>query len=182
MVDQIKREYPGQNDWHPAVDTLYGEITGPVHRMLLLLVGAVGLVLLIACANAANLLLARAASRQREMAVRTALGAGRSRLVRQMFAESLLIAVTGGGLGALLAAGGVRVLVATLPQGFPRAAAIHVNANVLGFTLLIALATECSSDSRRRCRRRAWIPSPACVRGAAVRREAGGTRVCAADW
>jgi predicted permease len=141
QVAQLAREHTQAVGWKPLVVSLYQEIVGPSRRMLLVLLGAVGLVLLIACANAANLLLARATARQREIAVRSALGAGRARLVRQMFAESLLIALVGGGLGAAIAVEGVRVLVSLLPAGFPRASAIHVNAAVLGFTLLLTVGT-----------------------------------------
>jgi predicted permease len=141
LLAQIKRERGGYEGWHMLVVPLYREIVGPDERLLMVLLGAVGLVLLIACANVANLLLARATSRQREIAVRAALGAPRSRLIRQMLTESLLIAFVGGSLGAALAVGGVRALVSLLPAGFPRASSIHVNAVVLGFTLLIALAT-----------------------------------------
>ncbi|SPE40917.1 conserved membrane hypothetical protein [Candidatus Sulfopaludibacter sp. SbA3] len=141
IMADLARQHPSDQGWTILMVPLYQEIVGPVYRLLLLLLGAVGLVLLIACVNTANLLLARATARQREIAVRSALGAGRWRLVRQMLAESLLFSVLGGGVGALLAAAGVRALVTLLPAAFPRVATIHVNAPVFAFTALIALAT-----------------------------------------
>ena len=141
IMKQIGRENGGETGWRVMLIPLYTEIVGANQRMLLVLLGAVGMVLLIACANAANLLLARAAARQREVAIRMALGAPRSRLIRQMLTESLLISLLGGTLGGLLAVEGVKALVALLPTGFPRAAEIHVNAGVFAFTLLISLMT-----------------------------------------
>ena len=141
LLAQIHREHDDQNsDWRLRLISLYQEIVGPSERMLLVLLGAVGVVLLIACVNAANLLLARATARQREIAVRSALGAPRSRLIQQMLTESLLISLLGGGLGIAVALGGVRALVSLLPADFPRADAIHVNFPVLAFTLLVAIA------------------------------------------
>jgi predicted permease len=141
IMTELGREHEGDVGWTVHVIPLYEEIVGVNRRMLLVLLGAVGMVLLIACANAANLLLARASARQREVSVRLALGAPRARLIRQMLTESLLISLLGGGLGALLAIEGVKALVSLLPAGFPRASEIHVNGTVFGFTFLISLLT-----------------------------------------
>jgi len=140
LMAQIGNEHRG-TDWKVLVIPLHREIVGANQQMLLVLFGAVGMVLLIACANAANLLLARAAVRQREVSVRLALGAPRRRLVRQMLTESLLISLLGGGLGVALAEGGVKALVSLLPAGFPRAHDIHVNGWVLGFTFFVSIIT-----------------------------------------
>jgi predicted permease len=141
IMTELASQHEGDKGWTIYMVPLFQEIVGPVHKMLLVLLGAVGLVLLIACVNAANLLLARSSARQKEIAVRAALGAGRGRLVRQMLAESLLIAFFGGAFGTLLAIVGVRVLVSLLPPRFPRTDAIHVNSFVFAFTAIVAVAT-----------------------------------------
>jgi predicted permease len=141
IMAQIAREHSNNNGWSVLVIPLYAEVVGATRKMLLVLLGAVGIVLLIACANAANLLLARASARQREIAVRLAMGAPRLRVIRQLLTESLLISLTGGALGLALAFGGVRGLVSLLPADFPRAHDIHVSGPVLAFTLMVSVLT-----------------------------------------
>jgi predicted permease len=141
ILHQLSSENLTGRDWRVIVVPLYRELVGPTERMLFVLLAAVGLLLLIACVNSANLLLARSSARVREIAVRSALGAARSRIVRQLLTESLVIAFAGAALGTLLAVGGVRALVAFLPAGFPRAAEIHLDPWVFLFTLVTAVVT-----------------------------------------
>ncbi len=117
------------------------QVIGDVRPALLTLLGAVGFVLLIACANVGNLLLARAEARQKEIAVRTALGAGRGRLLRQFITESVVMALIGGAFGLLLGRWGVGVLLSTSAGSIPRLSEIGLDASVVGFTLAVSVAT-----------------------------------------
>jgi predicted permease len=140
--EQLRREYPRSNaSFGGTAKGLQESMVGDVSRLLYTMLGAVGFVLLIACANVANLLLVRASSRETEMAVRTALGAGRGRIVRQLITESLLISAAGGMVGGALAAWAVDAIVAFGPRGLPRIDNVTVDARVLVFTVLVALAT-----------------------------------------
>jgi len=142
IAAQLERQFPESNTgWNLRLIPLREQLVGSTRATLFILFGAVGFVLLIACANVANLLLVRAAARQKEIALRTALGASRWRIVRQMITESLFLAVCGGALGALLATWGVQLLVKLTEGSIPSMVKVNVDATVLGFTLLISVIT-----------------------------------------
>jgi putative ABC transport system permease protein len=138
---RAREQFPArQAGWDVNIQVLRADMVGETRMMLLVIFGAVCFVLLIACANVANLLLTRATARQSEMAVRSALGAGRLRLMRQLLLESLLLAVVGGVAGVGLARFALRALIASSPD-IPRADAITLDGSVLGFALLATVAT-----------------------------------------
>ena len=141
IAAQLEQQYQVNTGHHTNLFLLYEEVVAGARPALLVLLGAVAFVLLIACANVANLLFARSAARQKEIAIRTALGAGRSRIIRQLLTESVLLSVTGGIIGVLLAVWGLNVLLSIGEGTIPRVKEIGVDGWVLGFSLLVSIAT-----------------------------------------
>ena len=145
IADNLRRQYlpwaGSRNEWGLTTESMTELVIGNIRQALWILMGIVGLVLLIACANVANLLLARAADRQKEMAIRTALGAGRWRVVRQLLTESALLALMGGAIGLLLTWLGINALVKVNQVQIPRASEIGVDWRALAFTLGVSLLT-----------------------------------------
>src|SRR4029079_17671408 len=142
IAARLEQQYPDTNTGRRArIESLRESVVGEIRPMLLTLLGAVGFVLLIACANVANLLLTRSAGRQREMAIRTALGAGRMRILRQLFTESAVLALAGGVVGLLLAIWGGSVLSSYIPEGVPRMTELAIDGRVLAFTFGASLLT-----------------------------------------
>ena len=141
IADQLGSQKRFFADYAVKVVPLLEHTVGSIRKNLMILFGVVLLVLLIACANVANLMLARAASRQREVALRAALGAGRWRIVRQLLTENMLVAVLGGTLGVLLAWWGLRLLLGLSPANIPRLENIRLDGRVLSFTFALSLLT-----------------------------------------
>jgi len=145
LFEERAGDYPPalieQAEFAPRIDTLKEVIVGDVRQALLVILGTVGVVLLIACANVANLFLVRAETRQREVTLRAALGAGRGDLARFFLAESMILALAGGAVGVVLAAIGVRTFTTMAPVAIPRISEIGIDSRVLGFTLLASLLT-----------------------------------------
>ena len=140
---RLELAYPDDDKgWGATVISMRDELVGDVRPALLMMLGAVGFVLLIACANVANLIFARALSRRKEVAIRSALGASRGRIVRPMLVESTLIAIAGGVLGLLLAHFGIDLLLKFFADKLPRMGEIGLNGSVLWFTLGLSVLTR----------------------------------------
>ncbi len=140
ITARLEKQFPGTNR-DLVVTSLKEQVVGDIRPALLVLLGAVGFVLLIACANIAHMMLARASTREREIAVRTALGASRARILRQFLTESALLAVAGGVVGVLIANWGLRALLAWAPEEITQFGSITLDARVLIFALVISIGT-----------------------------------------
>jgi putative ABC transport system permease protein len=141
IAGRLQQQYPRPTGHGAGLSSLHEQVVGSVKPVLFILFGAVALVLLIACANVTSLMLARSMERQREIAIRMALGAGRWQIMRQLLLESILLTLAGGAGGGLLAAWGVQLFVASKPEDLPRLAAIALDYRVLMFTLLVSILT-----------------------------------------
>ena len=199
VAERARQQYPVANERKLGVtlNPLYEEVVGNFRLALWVLLGAVGMVLLITCVNLANLALVRTSARHREMAVRTALGATRGRLIQQLATESLLLALLGGLAGLLLAFYGIPLLLALSPESLPRTAEVGVDFRVLGFTLTLSFlaglifgvapawqATRVKTQ-RRTQRERTRINRRGCAtksRAELAGHLANRTLACAAGW
>ena len=141
IATQLTRENPGRNMFEGFVKPLADQVNGRMRLALWVLAGAVGVVMLIVCANLSNLLLARTAVRQREIAIRTALGAGRGRLIAQMLTEGIVLSCSGAILGLVVAVAGTRALAGLDTVNVPLLRSVHLDAAALGFTLALAIVT-----------------------------------------
>jgi len=142
ITARLRQQYPDTNNIRfNRVVSLHEHVVGDTNKLLWLLLGAVTFVLLIGCANVANLLLASGASRQKEIAIRTALGASRWRVMRQLFTESTMLALTGGAVGLLIAFWGLAAITKLLPSDFPRLNEINIDLRILGFTFAASVIT-----------------------------------------
>ena len=175
IAHRLKQQFGSDIDLRDVhVEPLRESLTASVRPALLILLGAVGFLLLVGCANVANLMLARAAARERELAIRAALGAGRGRLVRQFLAESLLVSLAGGALGVLAAMWGVNALVALAPHNLPRLGEISVNLPVLAFALGVSVLVATALGVLTALRSTAGDPQGALAEGS--RGHAGSLR------
>ncbi len=173
----LGRTFPQSHaGWQVRVGSLRDDVVGGVRRRLLTFAGAAAVLLLIACANVAGLMIARGAARERELAVCSALGGGRSRLVRQVLVESMLIGAAGGGLGLWLGAAGTRLFVAVAPPGIPRLGEIRMDRTVLGFALVTSLFTVLLFGLFPALRAGATAPAGLVTSGTRVTRRGGGFR------
>jgi predicted permease len=142
ITARLRQQYPDTNNTRfDRVVSLHEHVVGDTNKLLWLLLGAVTFVLLIGCANVANLVLASGASRQKEIAIRTALGASRWRVMRQLFTESTILALAGGAVGLLVAFWGLAAITKLLPADFPRLNEIHIDLRILGFTFAASVLT-----------------------------------------
>jgi predicted permease len=141
LAAQITREHPERNDFEGKITPLAEHVSGHIRPALVVLVCAVGVVMLIVCANLSNLLLARTATRQKEIAIRTALGAGQGRLIRQMLTEGVALSCCGAALGVILASAGTHVLASIESLSIPLLGNVHTDVTVLAFCLLAAVLT-----------------------------------------
>jgi putative ABC transport system permease protein len=142
ISDRLARDYPEEDKgWGAVVDTLRDDLVGKVRPALLTLLGAVGFVLLIACANTANLVLARTIARRKELAIRTALGASAWQVLRPVLTETTMLAVAGGALGLLVARAGQKLVTSALADKLPRATEVQLDGGVLAFTLAASVVT-----------------------------------------
>jgi len=142
IAGRLREQFPDSNTgWYARVTPMLDYAVARIKPALIVLICAVAFVLLIACANVANLLLVRASSRQKEIAIRTAMGAGRLRIARQLLTESVLLAILGGGAGLLLAAWGIDALLALAPQNLPRVKDVAIDSRALLFTLSLTILT-----------------------------------------
>ena len=155
LAARFAQQYPkSNNEWGIELVSLQKQAAAGSERTLSVLMAAVACILLIACANVANFLLARGLGRQKEIAIRRALGASRWRIVRQFVTESVLLALAGGLLGILFAIWGCDLLLAIAPTSLPRLSEVRIDAGVLSFTLIVSLATGVLFGLAPRCNRR----------------------------